>query len=167
MNQQTAACTLYRGTSWYFIYYFYNSYKSVLRTMYIVSYVQLTVIQQSVATTDYPPFYCNRRDCLREFSCTSGSKHTLKTWSSKGISFSVWPKKNSPVWVSRLDKYAGYRKRWRLLSAGIWHQVAGTCLLHCMISHPAGRHIHNQCHGNLKFHSRKLQLVYTLIQTLF
>jgi hypothetical protein len=25
--------------------------------MYIVSYVQLTVIQQSIATTDYPPFY--------------------------------------------------------------------------------------------------------------
>ena len=32
--------------------------------MYIVSYVQLTVIQQSIATTDYPPFYCNRKDCL-------------------------------------------------------------------------------------------------------
>ena len=32
--------------------------------MYIVSYIQLTVIQQSIATTDYPPFYCNRRHCL-------------------------------------------------------------------------------------------------------
>ena len=118
MNQQTvmqsAACTLYRGTLWYSIYYFYNNYKSVLRTMYIVMF-SCAHCDTAVHCYDrLSPFLLQQEGFSPLINCRSGSKHTFKTWSSTGISFSILPKKNSPVCVSHLDKYNVYHKPCRL-----------------------------------------------------
>jgi hypothetical protein len=53
--------------------------------MYIVSYVRLTVIQQSVATTDYRPFYCNRRDCHRDSAVAAAPNTHLKPEAAKAF----------------------------------------------------------------------------------
>jgi hypothetical protein len=53
--------------------------------MYIVSYVQLTAIQQSIATTDYPPFYCNRRDCLCDSAVAAAPNTHLRPEAAKAF----------------------------------------------------------------------------------
>jgi len=53
--------------------------------MYTVSYVQLTVIQQSIATADYPPFYCNRRDRLRDSAVAAAPNTHLKPEAAKAF----------------------------------------------------------------------------------
>ena len=51
--------------------------------MYIVSYVQLAVIQQSIATADYRPFYCNRRDCPLDSAVAAAPNTHLKPEAAK------------------------------------------------------------------------------------